>query len=119
MGTSNDVKKKLPGLAFRVDGWGVGGKTRNGTFIGTITLRCEYKDQVLFDEARRVLDGFKVGVLSTEMTDALCAELDVTVAEKAAVETELVRLNAALEAEQAEVARLRALFATLEHELGE
>ncbi len=118
MGTSGDVKEKLPGIQFRVASSSAKAVRFQGKFTGRIELYCEFREPRMFDAAVEKLNGFKVfSELSEEITDALGAELDNTVQILTEVQQEVADLKQALEARDAEIARLRGLLQTIEDDL--
>ncbi len=120
MGTTKDVKDRLPGLQFRVEAATQGKKTASGTQHGIITLRCEYRDVTLFEAAVEKLNGFKLfGELAQEIVDALGSELDETDSSRKAALREVERLTAEGKEKDAEITRLRALLDVIEVELGD
>ncbi len=118
MGTTQDVKDRIPGLQFKVAASTHGKKTVSGTRHGHIELRCEYTDVTLFNAAVDKLNGFKVfGSLSDEIVDALGAELDDTDDKLKQALDENRRLIAEGLKKDQEIERLRGLLQTIEAEL--
>lgn len=119
MGTTQDVKDRIPGLQFRLSSkTNKSTPTMAGTFHGTIELACEFKDKKMFDAAAEKLDGFKMfGELSEEIVDALGEELDNTAQTLAQAQREIVELKAVVDARDAEITRLRGLLQVIEDDL--
>lgn len=118
MGTTQDVKDRIPGLQFRLESQTYGKKTAGGTQHGHITLHCEYTDVTLFDTAASKLNGFKVfGSLSDEIVEAISAELDDTDSKLQKALDEGARLRLELGEKEAEISRLRGLLQSIEREL--
>lgn len=118
MGTTDDVKKRLPGLQFRVKKSTKAGKTVAGTQHGYIELRCEFTDVKMFEAAVNKLHGFKIfGELAEEIVDAIGEELDNTHKSLKQVEAEKTELQALNDKLEAENERLRGLLLTIETDL--
>lgn len=118
MGTTQDVKERLPGLQFRVEKSIKGRHTFGGTQHGRVELLCEFRDPKLFEAAVEKLNGFKLfGELAEEIVDALGAELDSTVQTLAQVQQEVVELKQANVEKDAEIIRLRELLRSIEIDL--
>lgn len=118
MGTTADVKKDMPGLQLRVEDATKAGKTAAGTQHGIITLRCEFTDPRMWDEAIKKLNGFKIfGELAEEIVDALGAELDKTMETLEQAKARCTVLEAVNVEKEAENTRLRGLLQSIEDDL--
>lgn len=120
MGTTKDVKDRLPGLQFRVESTIRSAKTVAGTWHGTIVLRCEFRENAMFEAAIKKLDGFKVFTeLAEEMVDALSEELDNTAQTLTEAQAEIEALKQEGVIKDAEIERLRGLLQSLEDDLND
>lgn len=119
MGSTRDVKDRIPGLQFRLESkQSLPKKTASGTFHGFIHLACEYKDVKLFEAAAEKLNGFKVfSDLSEEIVDAISEELDNTDKDLKAALIENENLTATILEKNAEIARLNGLLQVIDRDL--
>lgn len=121
MGTTQDVKDRMPGLRFRLSSKRSSSTpTLSGTFHGNIELACEFTDKKLFDAAAEKLDGFKMfSELAEEMVDALGEELDNTAQTLLQAQQEIVVLKESCAEKDAEIERLRGLLQVIDVDLAD
>lgn len=119
MGSSEDVKQRIPGLKFNVVKHGYTGSLRPSVKRGEIHLGCEFTERDLFDRAVEKLDGFKMfSTVAEEFEAALSHELDSTNSELRQAQDRCRELEQELVSKDETIAQLRGVLAKLEADLG-
>lgn len=120
MGTASEVEDRIPGLKFSVVSAVLSsGSTAKGTLVGTITLRCDIKDTLMFRRATEKLNGLKIfSTVTEEIMDALSDELNSTDRQLRDALAREAALTNQLRAKEDEVSMLRTALADIGTELG-